>query len=224
LAAHRSSAPGPYTTIGIDVGGARKGFHAVVLRDGACAAQLASADVQELARWCVHRMQAQVIAIDAPCRWSVDGRARPCERELRQQGIVCFASPTREAAATHPTDYYGWMLRGEALYQALEPTHPLCTALPIAGQRCCFETFPHAITWHLRGGQAQAARKRVQRWELLAQAGLDLTPFTSIDWIDAALCALTAHIAATGGECVRYGEPETGWIVVPRGPARAGQR
>jgi predicted nuclease with RNAse H fold len=203
------------TSIGIDVGGARKGFHAVALRDGADVGQMASCDEKELAHWCVQQMQAQVIAIDAPCRWSSDGRARSCERELRRQGIVCFASPTREAAVAHPTNWYGWMLRGEALYQALEPTHPLCTALPIAGQRCCFETFPHAITWQLHGGRARAAHKRAQRRQLLAQAGLDPARFTSIDWIDAALCALTAHHAASGGDCVGFGEPETGWIVVP---------
>ncbi|WP_254216887.1 DUF429 domain-containing protein [Synechococcus sp. CCY 9618] len=206
------------TTVGIDVGGPLKGFHAVALRDGAYAGQLASREARELAHWCRCVVQARVIAIDAPCRWSVDGRARPCERELRRQGIVCFASPTREAAVAHPSDYYGWMLRGEALYQALEPTHPLAAAPPLAGQHCCFETFPHAITWHLRGGNAQAARKRTQRRELLRLAGIDLAPLTSIDQIDAALCALAAHHAAIGGECVTYGEPQTGWIVVPSRP------
>jgi hypothetical protein len=105
----------------------------VALTGGTYAAQLATADAEELAHWCRSVVQARVIAIDAPCRWSVDGRARPCERELRQQGIICFASPTRQAAAAHPTDYFGWMLRGEALYQALAPSHPLAAALPIGG-------------------------------------------------------------------------------------------
>jgi predicted nuclease with RNAse H fold len=203
------------TTIGIDVGGPRKGFHAVALTGGAYAAQLATRDEQQLANWCRSVVQASVIAIDAPCRWSTDGRARPCEWELRQQGIICFSSPTRQAAVAHPTGYYDWMLQGEALYRALEPSHPLATALPINGPGC-FETFPHAITWHLRGGQAQASQKRTQRRVLLQQAGIDLAPLTSIDWIDAALCALTAHHAASGGACVHYGEPETGWIVVPQ--------
>jgi predicted nuclease with RNAse H fold len=203
------------TTVGIDVGGARKGFHAVALTGGTHVAQLATADARELAHWCRSVVQARVIAIDAPCRWSADGRARPCERELRQQGIVCFASPTRQAAVAHPTDYFGWMLRGAALYRALEPSHPLAAALPIGGQRCCFETFPHAITWHRRGGNALAAQKRSQRRELLQEVGIDLAPLTSIDWVDAALCALAAHHAASGGACVHYGEPETGWIVVP---------
>lgn len=206
--------PGPTTVVGIDVGGPRKGFHAVALSGGAYAARLATSDAEALAHWCRSVVQARVIAIDAPCHWSRDGRARPCERELRRQGIICFASPTRQAAACHPSGYYDWMLQGEALYQALEPSHVLATALPIDGQ-ACFETFPHAITWHLRGGDAQASKKRTQRRELLQQVGIDLAPLTSIDWIDAALCALTAQIAAAGGPCMAYGEPETGWIVVP---------
>ncbi len=208
--------PAP-TTVGIDVGGPRKGFHAVALTGGAYATQMATSDAEALANWCRSVVQANVIAIDASCRWSRDGRARPCERELRQQGIICFASPTRQAAVAHPTGYYRWMLQGEALYRALEPSHPLATALPIVGPGC-FETFPHAITWHLRGGQAQASRKHTQRRALLQQVGIDLAPLTSIDWIDAALCALTAHHAASGGACVTYGEPQTGWIVVPSQP------
>jgi predicted nuclease with RNAse H fold len=208
--------------VGIDVGGARKGFHAVALTAGVYADQLATGDASELAHCCRSVVRASVIAIDAPCRWSSDGRARPCEQELMQKGIWCFSSPTHQKAHTpHRTNYYGWMLQGEALYQALEggapeQAYPLVSALPHSG-RGCFETFPHAITWHLRGGQAQAAQKRIQRRELLAQAGLDLTPLTSIDRIDAALCALTAQQVASGGVCVSYGEPETGLIVVPRG-------
>lgn len=206
------------TSVGIDVGGVRKGFHAVALRGGAYAGQLASRDVNELAHWCRNVVQASVIAIDAPCRWSSDGCARPCERQLMQEGIMCFASPSRQVAITHPTNYYGWMLQGEKLYQALEASHPLLCRLPIAGP-ACFETFPHAITWHLRGGQAQAAQKRTQRRELLQQAGIDLAPLTSIDRIDAALCALTAQHAAAGADYVSFGEPESGLIIVPSFPA-----
>jgi predicted nuclease with RNAse H fold len=207
------------TTIGIDVGAARKGFHAVALCGGAYAGQLASRNVQELSHWCHKVMQARVIAIDAPCRWSPDGRPRPCERELLAQGIRCFTSPTREQAVAHPTNTFGWMLQGEALFQALEPTHPLLASLPIAGP-ACFETFPHAITWLLRGGHATANQKVSQRRALLEQAGINPAPFTRIDWIDASLCALAAHQAASGGPCAAYGEPETGLIVVPSPPRR----
>ena len=213
------------TVIGIDVGGRRKGFHAVALTGGAYADRLATSEVQELAHWCRSVIGAQLIAIDAPCRWSGDGRARPCERELMQQGISCFASPSREAALSHPSNYYGWMLQGEALYRELEASHPLLSGLPAPGVSAsgpaCFETFPHAITWHLRGGNAEARQKRPQRRALLEQAGIDTAALTSIDWIDAALCALAAHHVARGAACHAYGEPDTGLIVVPQGPSAA---
>lgn len=216
---------GPATVIGIDVGGARKGFHAVALSKGAYAGQLATTEVEELAHWCRAVIGAQLIAIDAPCRWSADGSARPCERELNAAGIRCFASPSRQVALSHPSNYYGWMLQGEALYRQLEASHPLLAVLPAAGQPpsapACFETFPHAITWQLRGGLASAAHKRSQRSELLRQAGIDPVPLTSIDLIDAALCALAAQQLASGLPCRAYGEAGSGLIVVPQGPAAA---
>ncbi len=210
-----SSDPTSVIAVGIDVGGSRKGFHAVALKDGGYAGVLASCEAQQVVDWCRLVVHASVIAIDAPCRWSTHGHARPCERELMQKGIWCFSSPSHQKAhAPHRTGYYDWMLRGEELYQALETTHPLLSALPLTGN-ACFETFPHAITWHLRGGNANARAKRSQRRALLAQAGLDPTPFTNIDLVDAALCALTAHHLASGRPCTGYGDPSTGLIVVP---------
>lgn len=115
--------------------------------------------------------------------------------------------------------YYGWMLQGEALFQDLEPSHPLLTALPITGPGC-IETFPHAITWDLRGDHAKAANKRAERSEMLEQAGIDLASLTSIDQIDAALCALAADHAAVERACHAYGKTHSGWIVVPQGQVR----
>lgn len=158
---------------------------------------------------------ATVIAVDAPCRWSKDGHARPAEKQLMRKGVWCFATPTRQRAIEHPKNHFGWMLRGESLFQALEATHPLWPAFPSSGKPCCFETFPHAITWHLRGNNANAKIKRTQRKALLEENGIDLTELTCIDYVDAALCALTAHIAASGGECQTYGESKTGLIIVP---------
>jgi hypothetical protein len=57
---------GAAAVIGIDVGGARKGFHAVALRAGASAGQLATTEVQELAHWCRAVIGTRLIAIDAP--------------------------------------------------------------------------------------------------------------------------------------------------------------
>ena len=46
---------------------------------------------------------------------------------------------------------------------------------------------------------------------------IEPAPLTSIDLIDAALCALAAHDAAIGAPCHSYGEPLSGLIVVPLG-------
>jgi len=209
----RDRAESPSMVIGVDVGGQRKGFHAVTLIEGLYMGRCATPDVDELVAWC-RGMKAMVIAVDAPCGWSTDGRARPAERRLMEQGIWCFSTPTRQRAIGHPKNHYGWMLRGEALFQELERTHPL--GLPKPGRKCCFETFPHAIAWHLTGGKAQASRKRSERRALVAAAGIDLTELTNIDLVDAALCALVAHYAARGGACRTYGEPDTGLIIVPQ--------
>lgn len=197
---------------GIDVGGRKKGFHAVALENGAYLDQKGTRDVHELVKWCVRIVRARVIAVDAPCRWSRDGHARPAERALMQQGIFCFSSTTREKAVSHPTDYFGWMLRGEELYQALERTHPLGDG---PSGPYCFETFPHAITWQLRGGSANAKRKRAERSELLHRLGIYFKDRVGIDTMDAALCAYMAHLVATGRPKLSLGETPTGYIVIP---------
>ena len=79
------------------------------------------------------------------------------------------------------------------------------------------------ITWHLRVGEAKARQKRPQRTALLAQAGITTAPLTSIDWIDAALCALAAHRVASGAACLAFGEPDNGLIVVPERPGATGE-
>lgn len=206
----------PLIVAGVDVGSARKGFHAVALCDGKYHHKFQSAEVVEIVKWCRNEVQAQVISIDAPCRWSKDGRARPAERQLMGEGIWCFSSPTRQMAMDHPRNNFGWMLNGEALFQELERTHPLCCSLPISfGQKQCFETFPHATTCALSKGVVSAKKKRTIRRALLDQAGIDQAQLTNIDLVDAAICALTAHSLAMGKPCKSYGEPTTGLIIVP---------
>lgn len=211
-----SSNAAEITAVGIDVGGARKGFHAVAITGGAWSSNLATKDVQELSLWCREKVRAQVIAIDAPCRWSKDGHSRPAERQLMQKGIWCFSTPTRAKAVGHRSNHFGWMLRGEELFQALSGDFPLCRDLSAVGRKCCFETYPHAIAWHLRDGDAVASKKRQQRRDLLTRANIDQAELTNIDLIDAALCAFTAYYAAIGEECAAFGEPDTGLIIMPK--------
>ena len=203
-----------HSVVGIDVGGERKGFHAVALRGLAIAGQLASRDPREIADWC-RALEAQAVGVDAPCRWSITGGSRLAERALMNAGIACFSSPRREVAIAHPRNYYGWMLRGEALFAELEQSHRLFDA----GQRSvhgpvCFETYPQAIACVMAGERVPARNKGVIRRRLLAQAGLDLATLTHIDWVDAALCALAAR-ACLKGRIKVYGGGVEGCIVVP---------
>lgn len=200
--------------VGIDVGGERKGFHAVALRGLAIAGQLASSDPRVIADWC-RALEAHAVGVDAPCRWSVTGGSRQAERALMRAGIACFSSPRREVAIAHPRNYYGWMLRGEALFSELETSHRLFDAAPGASHGpVCFETYPQAIACVLAGEPVPARNKGVIRRRLLAQAGLDLVTLTHIDWVDAALCALAAR-ACLAGRVKSYGDEAEGFIVVP---------
>ena len=60
-----------------------------------------------------------------------------------------------------------------------------------------------------------ALRKALQR---LHQHGIALDLLTNIDWLDAALCALTAHLAVSGSKMKAFGESQTGVIIVPAQP------
>jgi len=201
---------------GIDVGGAKKGFHGVALANGRYLAQQASLEAERMAAWC-KEIGAMAVGVDAPSRWSETGRMRPAERELARRGISCFATPRLETALSHP--FYAWMLQGAALYRALERDYPLYDGSQPAGtwatgMRTCFETFPQAIACALAGTAVSAKNKGPIRRALLARAGIDPAAFGSIDMVDAALCALAAHRMQLG-EVSRFGEAGSGFIVIP---------
>jgi len=210
----------PATTLapivaGVDVGGPKKGMHAVALRDGAYLDRFSSRKPAEIAAWC-REMGAGFIGVDAPCRWSATGRARSAERELMAQGIWCFSSPSLAVAKAHPKNQFGWMLNGAELFQNLETAHPLLkqSSGPVSAP-VCFETFPQAIACALAGEIVSAKQKRTVRRALLTQGGIDISQLTNIDLVDAALCALVAHHVALG-KYKTYGDASSGLIVVPR--------
>lgn len=208
----------PLIVAGVDVGGARKGLHAVAFTDGLYSGKFSSLSVAEVAAWC-RQCGATFIGVDAPCRWSSTGRARPAERELMAQGIWCFSTPSYAMAKAHPKNQFGWMLNGAELFQHLESTHPLLTpgSGPVSPP-VCFETFPQAIACALSGEIVSARQKRAVRRSLLTRAGVDISQLTNIDLVDAALCALTAHHVAIG-MFKTFGEQSSGLIVVPRASA-----
>ena len=214
------SLPTPYSSspklstivVGIDVGSPKKGFHAVALCDGRYHDKKVTKSEDEIEAWCL-KLDASVIGIDAPCRWSTTGRARSAERDLATERIFCFATPSKQVAETK--DFYRWMQAGTELFRIIEQHYQLFdgSTVPVKG-KVCFETFPHAVACALAGKVVSAKHKRRIRHELLRQAGMDMEALTNIDIIDAALCALAAH-HLVGGTFKTYGDAMTGLIVVP---------
>lgn len=199
---------------GVDVGGPRRGFHAVLMRDTQVCETASLGEAAAVARWC-RKLGAKVIAVDAPCRWSSDGKSRPAECALRAEGIGCFSTPTHAMARTHPTGYYDWMRTGARLFSLLEKTHPLFDGrAAVTSEPVSIETFPHAVACALAGRIVSARGKRSIRRGLLERAGVDLTLLTNIDLVDAALCGLAATALARGAFRT-YGERKSGYIVVP---------
>lgn len=202
----------PVVVIGIDVGGSKKGFHAVALREGAYFDRTESCSAQHVSDWCAS-LDARVVAVDAPCRWRLGDRARHCERDLAASRISCFSTPTRERAET--SAFYEWMLNGAALYQLLEQRFPLAKVANNSDSSVCIETFPYAVACALAGKLVSTKRKRAVRLEILNMVGLDTTALTNIDYIDAALCAVAA-LHWQRGTHKTYGQADDGFIVVPR--------
>ena len=197
--------------IGIDVGGPKKGFHAVALNEGRYWEKFATPDAASMVEWC-RRIGARAVGVDAPCRWSLTGRARSAERELAAEGIHAFATPSRAAAESR--DFYRWMINGAELFRLLEAHYPLFDGDNATSGSVCFETFPQAVACALAGKVVSAKRKSAVRLELLREAGIDTAPLTNIDTVDAALCALAAHSLLAGSYKI-YGDATEGLIVVP---------
>jgi predicted RNase H-like nuclease len=199
------------TVIGIDVGGREKGFHAVALRNGEFKPHLFK-DALSVADWCLVA-GAQVIAIDAPCAWATSGGSRLAERSLAVGGqiIQCFKTPTRTSAQGRA--FYGWVFNGEQLYQRLFPHYRLFDGSRQRG-KIVLETFPHAVVCALAGNVVSARPKASTRRQMLRDQGYDDGPLSNIDFVDAALCALTAerHLL---GRTHPFGDREEGYIVVP---------
>ena len=201
------------TVVGVDVGGSKKGFHAVAISDNKVTGKLTSSSPTEVGNWCVH-MNARVVAVDAPSQWSKDGRAREAERKLMAQKIWCFSTPTKEAAIKHLKNHFGWMRTGQDLYDQLKPNYYLFDGTWRPHMQFCVETFPHAIVCALRGEVTSARNKGKVRREVLRVAGIDTVELSNIDFVDAALCAVAATCFLKN-QFKSYGSDVDGYIVVP---------
>ncbi|ACD18089.1 DUF429 domain-containing protein [Paraburkholderia phytofirmans] len=199
---------------GIDIGGDRKGNHLVILRGTEIVCNISKEPPAHMLEKCL-QFEVAAVGIDAPCLWRIGEAGRQAEKELARQRIFSFATPTRELALASQSGFYEWMFNGERVYQAFASHFPLFTHRGEVNGRVCFETFPHAITTALLKTEAASAKKkRTQRREVLKDAGIEAASLRSIDEVDAALCALSAHYLQEG-KVVTYGDELGGFIVVP---------
>lgn len=202
-----------FHAVGIDVGGLKKGYHAVVNINRRYHAQFHSTDPLAIAQW-AGQFNPKVIAIDAPCQFSQSDRSRSGERALVSHGLRCFYTPTR--AMAEKSRFYDWVFNGERLYQALGL--PLFNGLKSA-QPCVIETFPHGIAtaYQQSLGEPKAiGNKSAQRLNALSHiAAYNTQQLNNIDFIDAAFCAVAADYCIANRISV-YGDNEDGFIVIPR--------
>lgn len=199
---------------GIDVGADKKGCNLVVLRGTTVLSSIAGIRPEDVIKHCVEH-DVVAVGVDAPCIWRIEDRARLAEREMACSGISYFSTPSRQNACANTSGFYDWMFCGERVYQALAPLYPLLQTAGYSSGKCSFETFPHAITVAMLGqGIASAKEKASQRRRVLEAAGIDTTTLTSMDALDAGLCALTASYLLEG-RCHAFGDESDGFIYTP---------
>ncbi|HAL72499.1 MAG TPA: DUF429 domain-containing protein [Verrucomicrobiales bacterium] len=204
-------------TAGVDVGGVKKGFHAVLLEGLEVVATLQSTNAEEVAAWC-REQEAMAVGVDAPCCWRAPGgSARVAERQLMREGIYCFSTPTEEEARNHPRGYYEWMLQGMTLHEALRRDFGLMSEEQALKNPVCFETFPQAVACVLAGRVVKAGVKRTIRRALLEEAGIQTASLRSMDLLDAALCAFTARQVIKGRFRI-VGDSLSGCMILPVNP------
>lgn len=199
---------------GVDVGG-RKGFDAAVIEQRNTLHLLWPPRREVTAEGVVSLLaesRPSVIAVDSPISPAPPGsRSRECERALRAHVCNIRYTPDLATMNAREDDYYGWILNGLSLYEALKT--------PDASW-CVIECFPTA-SWTRLGGPRVGTRRawssRVLRDHFLASGLLTGVPSRlNQDGRDAIVAAYTAYLHGRG-----LTEP-FGDLVVPAGSNRAG--
>lgn len=186
--------------VGIDVGGPKKGFHAVVIKDHIIVDKFHSHCEKKISSWCLN-FKPKSIAIDSPCGWSNDRLSREAERLLSVNGkkIPCFSTPTKKISLTK--NYYSWINNGEKLYNAFRNKH----YFPI-------ETYPYGIVRTFL--ESFNVSKITLRKKILGLFNINFTELKIIDEYDAALCAITANYYYHNN-IISFGNNDEGYIFLP---------
>jgi predicted nuclease with RNAse H fold len=197
--------------LGIDVG-VGKGLDLVALDERRVPLDVRPKVTLEQVVDSFRELEPDVIAIDAPPGWAREGRSRLTERILAERNIRTFATPTRARGKGNP--FYDWMEVGFRVFRAAARAgfsryaagDPRGTAM---------EVFPHASATVLRGSlRPKDIGKKAWREGILVAQGVRTDRLTSMDLIDAGLCALSGLLALQGKRFAP-GDPKEGVIVLP---------
>ena len=171
--------------IGVDVGGKRKGFDVAVI-DGRGVVDLrGKCDRDDVLRL-VDTHQPALVAIDSPRSCALEGqRSRDGERQLAS--AICGIRWTPDRERVHANGYYGWIVEGLHLYEAL-----------LARNVTAIEVFPTA-SWTRSHGERGRRSRATWSTEGLAALGLEAVPArTNQDQRDAIAAAVTARLHCSG--------------------------
>ncbi len=175
---------------GVDVGGPRKGFHAVALEgsrviDGPIRLRRPG----EVIDW-LKQHRPRVVAADSPRSPAQRNEtAREDERNFAQLRICGIRwTPDLETLQSHTSGYYDWVLNGFRLYEALDDSAE-DTGWEVIE---CFPTATWTVRFEPRAGRRRAAWTR----EGLERLGLEGLPRRRLnqDDRDALAAAYTAAL------------------------------
>ncbi len=148
-------------------------------------------------------LRPEVVAVDSPRSPAPMGRrSRAGERDLVEAGVCGIRYTPDEKALRDNEAYYGWILNGLRLYEALGNSQSLAATTLI-------ECFPTASWSRLGGPRGKDTRARWSRRVLESQRLLELPARMNQDARDAIGAAITAKLHSEG-RTERFGE-----IVVP---------
>ena len=197
--------------LGIDVG-VGKGLDLVAVDEQRVPVYVLPKVSLEQVAHSIRELEPDVIAIDAPPGWAREGRSRLTERILAERNIRTFATPTRALGKGNP--FYDWMEVGFRVFRAAARIgFPRYAAGDPRGT--AIEVFPHASATVLGGFlRPKSIGKKAWREGILVAQGVRTDRLTSMDLIDAGLCALSGLLALQGKRFAP-GDPKEGVIVLP---------
>ncbi len=199
-------------SLGIDVGGERKGFDLVLLDEARTVLETARHVSVAQLPGLIDAWRPDCVGIDSPPMWGA-GRERVTETELRRHGLSFYQTPWLPEKQTNA--FYLWMVHGFRAFEAARDCGYKLFDGAGGVQGCAFETFPNAIAAVLTGrNRPPEVRKETWRRGVLEAQGIDAAALRGPDQVDAALAALSGVLALSGCFCWK-GEPSEGVMVLP---------